>query len=110
MTRQQKIMLGFLVLLVMLLILPSILPSSNLLAILLRKLGNTGICMVVVTILCAIKVDGVPLLRFGAMVQEGVAWGIILLLAVVQPLSAAMNAPESGITAALLVLLQPLFD
>lgn len=110
MTRQQKIMLGFLVLLVMLLILPSILPSSNLLAILLCKLGNTGICMVVVTILCAIKVDGVPLLRFGAMVQEGVAWGIILLLAVVQPLSAAMNAPESGITAALLVLLQPLFD
>lgn len=110
MTQAQKIMLGFLLLLVTLLILPSVLPSSNPLAVLLHKLGNTGICMVVVTILCAIKVDGVPLLCFGAMVKEGVAWGIILLLAVVQPLSAAMNAPESGITEALLVLLQPLFD
>ena len=35
--------------------------------------------------------------------------GIILLLALVQPLSAAMSAEESGITAMLMVILDPIF-
>lgn len=59
--------------------------------------------------MCCIKVDGQPLLPFKKMVDSGVTWGIILLLALVQPLSAAMTAEESGITAMLMVLLDPIF-
>jgi len=60
-------------------------------------------------VMCCIKVDGNPLLPFKKMVDSGVTWGIILLLALVQPLSAAMSAEESGITAMLMVILDPIF-
>ena len=43
------------------------------------------------------------------MIDSGVAWGIILLLAVVQPLSGAMAAQESGITNFLMMIVEPIF-
>lgn len=106
----QKLILCFLLALVTLLLLPSVLPQQNPLAVMLQSIGNTGICILLVMVMCCIRVEGKPLLNFGAMAADGIAWGIILLLAVVQPLSTAMNTPESGITEGLLVLLQPLFD
>ena len=42
------------------------------------------------------------------MVDSGVAWGIIFILAMVQPLSGAMAADESGITPFLMKVLEPL--
>lgn len=106
----QKLVLCFLLALVTFLILPSVLPPQNILAMLLQSIGNTGICILLVMVMCCIRVDGKALLNFNAMAADGISWGIILLLAVVQPLSAAMGTPESGITEGLLALLQPVFD
>ena len=77
----QKIVLGFLFALVVLLLLPNILPATS----------------------------GMPLLRFKTMVDSGVTWGIILILAVVMPLSHAMANDESGITKFLMALMTPFF-
>ena len=65
--------------------------------------------MLLVTVMCLLKVDGKPLLRFKTMVDSGVTWGIILILAVVMPLSHAMANDESGITKFLMALMTPFF-
>lgn len=105
----QKIILFFLLLLVTLLLIPSFLPKEFFLSRFLRGIGNTGVVMLLVTIMACIKVNGKPLLAFKAMVDSGVTWAIVLLLAFVQPLSGAMAAENSGITSFLMGLLEPLF-
>lgn len=108
-TKVQKLILCFLFMLVALLLLPNFLPADFFVTRFLRSIGNTGICILLVTAMCCLKVNGKPLLNFKAMVDSGVAWGIILLLAVVQPLSGAMAAKESGITAFLMMIVEPIF-
>ena len=105
----QKAVLGFLFALVALLLIPAFLPKELALVKFLKSIGNTGICMFLVGLMCFIKVNGKPLLRFKAMVDDGVAWGIIFILAMVQPLSGAMANPASGITPFLMSVLEPLF-
>ena len=105
----QKIVMGFLFALVVLLLLPNILPATSGIARFFKTIGNTGICMLLVTVMCLLKVDGKPLLRFKTMVDSGVTWGIILILAVVMPLSHAMANDESGITKFLMALMTPFF-
>ena len=83
----QKIVLGFLFALVVLLLLPNILPATSGIARFFKTIGNTGICMLLVTVM----------------------WGIILILAVVMPLSHAMANDESGITKFLMALMTPFF-
>lgn len=105
----QKTVLGFLFALVALLLIPAFLPTDLAVVKFLKSIGNTGICMFLVGIMCFIKVNGKPLLRFKAMVDDGVAWGIIFILAMVQPISGAMANPASGITPFLMSVLEPLF-
>ncbi len=103
----QKVILLFLILLVVLLLAPNFLPKDLFICRFLKSIGNTGIVILLVTIMAAIKVDGKALLNFKIMTDKGVTWGIVLLLALVQPLSGAMAKPESGITPFLMELLEP---
>lgn len=106
---RQKTILVFLFLLVGLLLAPNFLPADFFLTRLLKAIGNTGIVILLVTVMCAIKVDGKALLNFKVMVDSGVTWGIVLLLAFVQPLTIGMAREDSGITAFLMQLIRPLF-
>lgn len=108
-SRVQKTTLCFLFLLVILLLAPNFMPQDFFLTRFLKGIGNTGIVILLVTIMAAIKVEGKALLDFKMMVDSGVTWGIVLLLAFVQPLSAAMANPASGITPFLMKLLEPVF-
>ena len=108
-TGVQKTVLLFLFLLVLLLLAPNFLPADFFLTRFLKAIGNTGIVILLVTVRAAIKVEGKPLLNFKVMVDSGVTWGIVLLLAFVQPLPIAMAAPGSGITDFLMQLLTPFF-
>lgn len=47
----QKIVLGFLFALVVLLLLPNILPATSGIARFFKTIGNTGICMLLVTVM-----------------------------------------------------------
>ncbi len=105
----QKTVLVFLFLLVILLLAPNFLPKDFFITRFLRSIGNTGIVILLVTIMAAIKMDGKKLLNFKVMVDSGVTWGIVLLLAVVQPLSFAMASKDAGITAFLMQLMEPVF-
>ncbi|MCB6543253.1 SLC13 family permease [Desulfovibrio desulfuricans] len=104
----QKTILVFLMLLVALLLAPNFLPSDFFVTRFLKSIGNTGVVMLLVSIMACIRVDGKPLLRFKAMVDSGVTWSIVLLLAFVQPLSSQMASPSSGITTFLMQAMEPL--
>lgn len=105
----QKIVLVFLFLLVILLLAPNFLPKDFFVTRFLRAIGNTGIVIFLVAIMAAIRVQGKPLLNFKVMVDSGVTWAIVLLLAIVQPLTWAMVQKESGITQFLMEAMQPVF-
>lgn len=105
----QKIILAFLFLLVVLLIAPTMLPKDFFLTKFLRAIGNTGIVILLVTIMAAMKVDGKTLLNFKVMSDKGVIWAVVLLLAVVQPLSWLMAQKSTGITQFLTDAMQPIF-
>ena len=108
-TKHQKAVLVFLIALVVMLLIPGFLPATNPIAAFLKAIGNTGVCILLVTVMCFLKIDGKSLLPFKKMVDDGIQWGIILLLAVVQPLSTLMTSADSGITPALMNLLGPIF-
>lgn len=105
----QRTVLVFLFLLVILLLAPNFMPKGFFLTTFLRSIGNTGIVILLVTIMGAIRVRGKPLLNFKVMVDSGVTWAIVLLLALVQPLTFAMSAPDTGITQFLMEMLRPIF-
>ncbi len=107
--KTQKIVFGFLSALVLCLLLPSFLPKEFFLCRFLNGIGNTGVCIFIVALMCFLKVDGKPLMRIKKAIDNGVAWGIIFLLAAVQPLSTAMTAEESGITEWMMGILNPIF-
>lgn len=107
--KTQKIVFGFLAALVLCLLLPSFLPKEFFLCRFLNGIGNTGVCIFIVALMCFLKVDGKPLMRIKKAIDNGVAWGIIFLLAAVQPLSTAMTAEESGITEWMMGILNPIF-
>lgn len=109
-THVQKIILVFLFLLVVLLIAPTMLPKDFFLTKFLRSIGNTGIVILLVTIMGAMKVDGKTLLNFKVMSDKGVIWAVVLLLAVVQPLSWLMAQKTTGIAQLLTDMMQPIFD
>ena len=58
----QKLILCFLFALVALLLLPNFLPADLFISKFLKSIGNTGICVFLVTVMCFLKVDGKPLL------------------------------------------------
>ncbi len=107
--RIQKIVLFCLFLLVFFLLAPNFMPRDFFLTVFLKSIGNTGIVILLVTGMALYRIDGKPLLPFKKMTDTGVTWGIVLLLALVQPLSGAMAAPDTGITQLLMSVLESLF-
>lgn len=108
--KQQKAILIFVALLIVLLLVPSVLPQTFFLAAILKKLDAVGTAMVLVAVMCALKVDGKPILNFKDVCSKGMQWDVLMLTAVVMPLSSVLTADETGVTDFLLNVLSPLFD
>lgn len=105
----QKTLLWFLFALIAFMMLPSFLPNDLTVTIFFKKIGTAGICILLVAVICALRIKGKPLMSFRDMVHEGVSWPIIFILAFTLPLSGPISSPESGITAFMLQLLDPIF-
>lgn len=93
----QKLLLGFLVALIIFMMLPGFLPKDLAVTIFFKKIGNTGVCILLVALLCAIRVKGKALLPWRAMVNEGVAWPIIFILAFTLPLAGPLSDPKAAL-------------
>lgn len=105
----QKLLFVFLIALIVFMVLPGFLPRDWAITIFFKKIGNTGICVLLVALMSAIKIHGKTLCPWRSMVNDGVAWPIIFILAFVLPLSGPISDPKSGITDFMLEFLNPLF-
>lgn len=108
MTLRQKVSgIAFLIALAMLL-LPNFLPEGNIISNFLTSLGMTGTCMLIVVILVLLKIDGKPVLDYNGVAKKAIYWDMIIFLAVVLCVSTLLTAEETGITAFLNGVMQPL--
>ena len=108
MNKKQKVVLFFLALLMVMMLLPGFFPNSTFfLIVFLKNLTSTGICMLLVGIMCLVHIDGEPLINFKKMVSS-VEWNTILLLASAMPVANAMSNDASGIPDALNAIITPL--
>lgn len=108
-TKQKKMVLGYFVVFILLLFLPSLMPEAWLLTGMLKKLGNGGIITFILLCMCFTKVDGKPTFDFNAMAKKGVAWDIILAGMLVIPLGTYLTDEATGVTSFILGLLTPVF-
>lgn len=106
----QKIVIGFLIALIILLLFPSILPKTWLIARFLNGIGATGVVFLIIGIMCCLRFEGQPLLNFREMAMQGIQWDVVILTATVVPLISLITADSTGIKPFLSQVLQPLFS
>lgn len=105
----QKGILAGLVGMFVLMILPSVLPTSFI-GSLLGKVGNTGIIWIVICVFLFIQKKQGPLFQFQKIAMESVPWPVIISIGTIFTLSNAFNLPETGITAFLLQIFSPILE
>lgn len=105
----QKGLLIFIPVFIFILFLPSILPASNDVAIILNKLGVTGLSIITFVIFCIVRVDGKSIVDLKYLAGNKVSWDLPVLLACVMAVSAALTDDVTGVTPFLHNLLNPIF-
>lgn len=108
-SKVQKLVMFFLFALIGCMLAPSFLPTDFFFTRFIASIGYTGVCILIVMLMCCIRIDGAPLLPLKQMIDKGVAWEIIFLLAFVFALSVPMSDPASGITPFFMEALEPVF-
>ena len=109
MSKLQRFLLFYLLLMIVLLLLPSFLPKTWLLAQKLGSAGSAGIVLILFALLCIIQVDGQSLVNFRALAHQKIAWELVFLCAMALAISSFLTKPETGITALLQQILNPIF-
>ena len=108
MNLQQKLLLCFMFIYVLLLLAPSFLPASIPGIALLKKLGTFGVTVVCITILMIFPINGKPALPFKAVAAKNFSWDVYFLVAAAVYGANAVSNDATGIKPFLIQLLQPL--
>lgn len=95
-TRYQKFVLWYFVVVLVLLIIPNIVPKTFFLSALLGKIGNTGILSISVVfyLACQFK-EGI---NINQLFAKNVSWSILCLLAAAMAISGAFTSEMTGIS------------
>lgn len=107
--KNQKIIIGFLLSLIILLLVPSLLPKTWFLAKILNGIGATGTVMLIVGIMVCVRMEGKPLLNFKEMASKGMQWDVVVLTATVLPFVGVLTSDATGVTPFLTNVLTPIF-
>ncbi len=108
-SKQQKLGLIFLCVMVLAMLLSSLLPTASLLGTVLNRLTPAGILMAFVMLLMLTRLDGKPFFDFKAAARC-IQWETILLCAATLPITSALTNDATGIQPALQHLLNPLLS
>ncbi len=109
-TKRQKIVLAFLGIFIVLAVMPSVLPQEFILTQVLKNITTVGIVMFLLVIMLWMKVDQKPLIQFSVLAKGGIMWDIMIIFAIVLPLSSLLMGDNTGVKAFLVNGLQPLFS
>jgi len=92
---------------VFLMLLPTFLPDDFVVTELLDGLGPTGVAILLTGIMCLVKVEGKPVLDFGAVAKDSVSWDIFVMVAVAMAIASALTNEATGVVDGMLVLFEP---
>lgn len=107
---KQKIVLGFFLAFIFLMIAPSLLPKTGLLYAVIHQLGIAGCTMVLVVLMTIIPYQGEPLLDFTKMSAQSINWGIFMTMAFVLPFTSIYTADATGVKPFILELIGPVLN
>lgn len=105
-TRREKIILGDIILVLLLMILQTTFPLPSVQNFL-GAFGSIGLCFIGMMAVLGIKVEGQPITNMSDM-AKGMSWDTLLTVAAMQPVLAFISADESGIKAMLSDLCGPI--
>ena len=92
---------------VVLMLLPTFLPDDFVVTELLDGLGPTGVAIFLTGAMCLLKVEGKPVLDFGAVAKDSVNWDIFVMVAVAMAIASALTNEATGVVDGMLVLFEP---
>lgn len=104
-TKKQVIAIIVLIMLLLFLFLPSFLPNPFI-----KQFGVVGSIALMLAILCAVKIDGAPLLDLPKLARKGVSWDIVCLMAATIPICSALSADQAGVVQQLEITLVPILN
>ena len=107
---EQKIGIGFLMALFVLLFLPSVLPDGTALKTMLNTVGSSGTIMVILGLLTIWQYQHKPLIDFGQAAAKGVGWDTIIITVTILPVCNILTADVTGIKAFLVAQLGPMLS
>lgn len=109
-TTERKITLISLAVLIIALVVPSLLPKDNIIAIVGAKMGLTLKAAALFVVLSLIRVDGKQIFNFGKLAARGVPWNMMVMVIGILTFVALLGLPEAGISAFLGNLFTPMFQ
>ncbi|MCC8358115.1 MAG: hypothetical protein LJU34_09890 [Oscillospiraceae bacterium] len=104
---RQKIVIGIVVAMIVVLLVPSVLPACAL-KTMLNDLSLLGIASIVVLLFCLIRVDGKPIIRIQEAASKGVIWPMVMMVALIAPMGSALTSDDAGIVTLISNVLTPL--
>ena len=103
--REQKILLGGFVLIIIFFVAQMIFPAKSEIGAVLNGFGANGIFAAVAVLLSLVLADGKPALNLPLMMKEGMPWGIFVSVATMICITSKFTDDVSGISAWLNVVL-----
>ena len=104
---QQKIVIGYILLLVFMFVAPTFLPSGWALTKLLNSLSYAGILGIILVLMSITTYHGEPIMRIAEAMRKNVIWEMFFMLAAAWTLAAALVADSVGISATIKLGLTP---
>lgn len=94
---EKKIVLGFFVLFLFLILAPGFLPKQWYVTQLLNQIGVGGTVIALIVLLSWIRLKKVPILEFEKMAAVGINWDIVIIMAIVLPFTSILTSEATGI-------------
>ncbi len=111
MTKMQKIMSGYIVLLCAMMILPNVMPKTLAITAILTNLGVNGSFIVVMVLMyLTYAANGEHLMDFAEGMMRGVPWGLYFLLLAALTIAGLITSPATGISTLLIQIVNPLLE
>lgn len=107
-TSYQKFVLGYFVVVLLLLVIPNLLPTTIPGVSVLKNIGNVGILAIAVVFFVACQFKGG--ITFNQLFAKNVSWNIIFLLAAAMSISGAFTSEEAGISAWITSVVTPMVE
>ncbi|MCD8116735.1 MAG: hypothetical protein LUE21_06425 [Oscillospiraceae bacterium] len=104
---RQKIVIGIVTAMIVILLVPSVLPDCALKTAL-NDLSLLGIASIVVLLFCLIRADGKPIIRIQEAASKGVIWPMVMMVALIAPMGSALTSDDAGIVTLISNVLTPL--